>query len=136
MFSMGLSNKEVVDLTTSCFGKSYSPQNISAISSVITEVVDEFKARPLNKKYTSIFIDATYVPIRFKKSYEKKALHLLVGITEDGYQDVLSYQLGFTENQTIWSDTFKTEVIEDVSNLFKLTTLEASSAERERILLK
>lgn len=118
------------------------------------------------------------------------ALHLMVGINEQGYQDILGYTIGFSENQTLWEEALsdikargvdevdlfisdgvvgidntimkiypkaklqlctvhilrglknkvkvgdKNAVIEDVSNLFKLTSKETYSLEMNRILTK
>ena len=104
LFKLGLSNKEIVDFANNVYGNTYSPQNISNITSVITEVVNEFKSRTIREKYFALFIDATYIPIKFDGSYEKQALYLVSGITTDGYQEIIGYTIGFTENSTLWDE--------------------------------
>ena len=190
LFSLGNSNKEVTDFLSQVFGDKYSPQNISNITKVFSEVVEEFKSRKLKEKYIAIYIDATYVPIQFDNKYDKQALHLLVGINEDGYQDIVGYVVGFSENQTLWEEALqdiqnrgvkevdlfisdgvvgidntirriypsakvqlctvhvlrnlknkikvgdKKEVIEDILNLFRLTSKESIDPEKARILEK
>ncbi len=109
LFKLGLSNKEVVEFMNSVYGNSYSPQNISKITEVLLEIVDEFKTRQIREKYFAIFIDATYIPIRFDGTYEKQALYIVCGITHDGYQEIIGYTIGFSENTTLWS-----ELLEDL----------------------
>lgn len=98
LFSMGNSNSQVVEFCDKVFGTSYSPQHISTIVEVMEEVVLTFKKRLIEEEYFAIFIDATYVPIRFANTYEKQAIHLVVGINKRGYQDILGYVIGFNES--------------------------------------
>ena len=111
LFSSGSSNAEVVEFLSEVFDTTYTPQNISKVVEVLSEVVAEFKSRPLDSEYIAIYIDATYIPIQFDSKYEKQALHLLVGINSEGYQDILGYNIGFSENQTLWAET-----LEDIQN--------------------
>lgn len=104
LFTKGLSNKEVVDFVDNIYGKKYSRQTISLISEVTNEVVEKFKQRKLKKRYSAVFIDVTYVPIKFGNKFEKQAVHLVVGINEQGYQEILAFSIGFTENTAHWSD--------------------------------
>ena len=104
LFTKGLSNKEIVDFVDDVYGKKYSRQTISLISEVTNEVVKQFKQKKLKKEYKAIFMDATYVPIKFGNKFEKQALHLVVGINEHGYQEILGFSIGFTENTAHWAD--------------------------------
>lgn len=104
LFKLGLSNKEIVSFIENVYGSTYSPQNISNITEVISEVVDDFKSRAINKEYFALFIDATYIPIRFDRVYSKQAIYLICGITHDGYQEVLGYTVGHSENTTLWDE--------------------------------
>ncbi len=89
LFKLGLSNKEFVEFMNSVYGNSYSSQNISKITKVLLEIVGEFKTRPIREKYFAIFIDATYIPIRFGGTYEKQALYIVCSVTTDGYQEII-----------------------------------------------
>ncbi len=104
LFALGNSNAEVVKFCDTVFGASYSRQTISNIVEVLDEVVDEFNSRAIQSKYFALFIDATYIPIRFNGQFDKQAIHLVVGITEDGFQEILGYKIGFTENTTMWDE--------------------------------
>lgn len=111
LFELGLSNKQIVTFVEDTYGASYSRQTVSLITEVINDTVVEFKSRVLSKRYVALFIDATYVPIRFENKFEKQALHLIVGINELGLQEVIGYVIGFTENNALW-----TEILEDIKS--------------------
>lgn len=111
LFKLGLSNKEVVSFMNNVYGDKYTSQNISNITSVLMEVVDEFKTRAIKKEYFALFIDATYIPVRFNNEYSKEAVYLVCGITSDGYQEIIGYTIGFSENPTLWS-----ELLEDLKS--------------------
>ncbi len=104
LFALGNSNTEIVKFCDNVFGASYSRQTISNIVEVLDDVVTKFNSRPIKSKYFALFIDATYIPIRFNGQYEKQAIHLIVGITEDGFQDILGYKIGFSENTAMWDE--------------------------------
>lgn len=109
LFEMGMSNKQIINFVDDMYGSSYSKQTVSLITEVINDTVIEFKNRALSKRYVAIFIDATYVPIRFENKFEKQALHLVVGINALGLQEVLGYVIGFNENNEQWA-----EILDDI----------------------
>jgi transposase-like protein len=104
LFSLGNSNSEVVKFVDNVFGSSYSPQTVSNIVAVLDEVVQEFNSRKLKKSYFCIFMDATYIPVRFDGSYEKHAVYIMVGVDQAGYQEIIGYKVGFSETCTLWEE--------------------------------
>ncbi len=96
----------MVKFCDNVFGKQYSRQTISNIVEVLDEIVDEFNRRRIEKHYFALFIAATYIPIKFNSQYNKQSVYLVVGITEDGYQEVLGYTIGFSENKELWQELF------------------------------
>lgn len=104
LFALGNSNREVINFVDNVYGASYSRQTISNIVEVLDEVVAEFNTRVISSNYLAIFMDATYIPIRFNNTYDKQAIYLVCGITEDGYQEILGYTIGFSENLTLWEE--------------------------------
>ncbi len=104
LFALGNSNSEVVKFCDNVFGKQYSRQTTSNIVEALDEVVDEFNRRRISKHYFALFMDATYIPIKFNSQYNKQSVYLVVGITEDGYQEILGYSIGFSENKDMWQE--------------------------------
>lgn len=42
--------------------------------------------------------------MKFENSYEKQALHLLVGLNQEGYQEIIRYTIGFKETTILWQE--------------------------------
>jgi putative transposase len=55
----------------------------------------------LSKRYAVIYLDATYLPVRRDK-VTKEALYFALGITPEGYKEILSYSLLPTESAHNW----------------------------------
>lgn len=104
LFAMGNSNAEVVKFVDKVFGCSYKPQTISTIVEVLDEIVQEFNSRTIKSSYFAIFMDATYIPIRFDGTYSKQAVHIMVGVDQEGYQEILGYTIGHTESSILWEE--------------------------------
>ena len=104
LFQFGLSHNDVCSFIDQIYGVKYSRQTISTMTKVCDQAVMEFNQIKLNNNYIALFLDATYIPIKFDKSYELQALHLVVGINTLGYQEILSYTIGYRENLTLWAE--------------------------------
>ena len=74
------------------YGHAYTPQTISNISKAVEVHVEQFHNRPLSKRYIVIYGDATSMNVR-RGTVAKEMVHILVGITSEGYKEVLDYQL-------------------------------------------
>lgn len=74
------------------------------MTKVTSEMVTHFKTRDLDNEYIALFLDATYIPVRFENSFEKTAVHLIVGINKEGYQEIIGYVLGFKETGYLWEE--------------------------------
>ncbi|MGL4948817.1 MAG: IS256 family transposase [Anaeroplasmataceae bacterium] len=109
LFQLGLSHNDICIFIDNIYNVKYSRQSISTMTIVANEVVMEFKARDLSNKYIALFLDATYIPIRFDNKYELQGVHLVVGINEYGFQEIVSYSIGYRESIELWS-----EVLDDL----------------------
>lgn len=81
LFNKGVTMSEIADLIEKMYEHHYTPQTMSNMTKVLTEEVNAFKAIALNDKYVSIFMDATYIPLKRQKKpftlpleYEKMVL--------------------------------------------------------------
>lgn len=104
LYQLGLSTTDVSEYIDDIYGVSYSKQSISSITKVTSDIVKLFKERKLDTRYIAIYLDATYIPVKFDNTFEKQAIHLIVGINQEGYQEILGYAIGFVETGTLWAD--------------------------------
>ena len=73
------------------YGHCYTPATISKIAADVSDQVEQFHKRPVAKRYAVIFCDAMYVNLR-RDSVAKESIHVLLGITPEGYKDFVTRQ--------------------------------------------
>lgn len=110
LFQKGITMSEIADLIEKMYGHHYTPQTMSNMTKVFTEEVSAFKKRKLNSRYAVIYLDATYIPLK-RKTVEKEAIHIAVGIRPDGTKEVLGYAIAPNESTVTWK-----EILEDLSD--------------------
>lgn len=92
LYRKGITTSEIADLIEKMYGSCYTPQTMSNITKSTDELVKRFHKRPLSARYNVVYADATYVSVR-RDSVAKEALHILIGINEEGYKEILDYAL-------------------------------------------
>lgn len=92
LYSKGITTSEIADLIEKMYGHAYTPQTVSSITQAVETSVSAFHQRALSKRYIAVYGDATYLNVR-RDSVSKEALHILIGITPEGYKEVLDYRI-------------------------------------------
>jgi len=110
MFQKGMSSRDIGDVIGKMYGHYYSPTTISNMTKVVDELVDSFKKRPLAARYTCVFLDATVIPIR-RKSVEREAIYIAIGIRENGTKEIMGYTVAPTESAYVWG-----ELLDDIKH--------------------
>lgn len=106
MYSKGITTAEIAEIIERMYGQYYTPATISNITKATSELVHEFHSRPLNKRYTVIYGDATYISVR-RDTVQKEALHILMGITSEGNKEILDYRLFPSESSENYREMLK-----------------------------
>ena len=110
LYSKGITTAEIADLIEKMYGHAYTPATISNMTKIVEENVNQFHERPLHKRYAVIFCDATYLNVR-RDSVSKEALHILLGITPEGYKEIISFRLYPSES----SENYR-EMLRDIKD--------------------
>jgi putative transposase len=79
-----------------------SPDLISKITDAVLEEVREWQARPLDRVYPVIFLDAIVCKVRTEGVVRNKAAHLAVGVDIEGRKEVLGIWVETTEGAKFW----------------------------------
>ena len=98
------------------YGAHYTPQTISNITQMVHVQVANYHQRKLNARYAVIYCDATYLSVR-RDGVAKEALHVLLGITPEGYKEILDYRLFPSESSENYREMFndiKTRGVQEV----------------------
>ncbi|WP_154826124.1 IS256 family transposase [Kallipyga gabonensis] len=96
LYRKGISTRKISDLIEKMYGHYYSAQTISNMSQIVEEEIALYKQRPVKRRYTALFRDATFINVR-RDTVAKEALHVIIGIDELGYKEVLSFEVYPTE---------------------------------------
>ena len=92
LYRKGITTPEIAELIERMYRSYYTPQAISNITKTTNELVKKFHERKLSKRYSVVYTDATYIAVR-RDSVAKEALHVLIGINQEGYKEILDYAL-------------------------------------------
>lgn len=103
MYQKGFSTRELGSFIERILGKSYSPATISNITDVLVEDIKEWQQRPLQKRYTVLYLDGTYLKLR-RQDVDSEVVYVVVGITEDGFKEIVGFYVGGKESALGWKE--------------------------------
>ncbi|MFS0723159.1 IS256 family transposase [Paenibacillus sp. 1P07SE] len=106
MYKGGMSTREVAKFIESMFGTHYSPTTISNITQTVMEDIEAWQNRPLEKRYSVIYLDGLYVKLK-RNSVSSEAVYLAMGIDERGIREILGFYVGGHESSNGWREVLK-----------------------------
>lgn len=102
----GVSTRKIKMVTEELCGKSFSKSTISSLCQQLDPIVEAFRNRPLDKHYPFVVVDAIYIKVRENGRVRSKGLLIAKGINEDGYREILGFQLADSESKSSWGEFF------------------------------
>ena len=106
MYKGGMSTRDIAKFIEGMFGTQYSPTTISNITSTVLEDIQEWQQRPLEKRYSVIYLDGIYIKLK-RSTVSSEVIYLAMGINEDGYRQILGFYVGGKESANGWRDVLK-----------------------------
>lgn len=97
MYKGGMSTRDIAQFIEKMYGTKYSPTTITNITNVVLEDVDNWHNRPLQKRYSVIYMDGMYVPLK-RDTVEHESLYVVMGIDTQGHRSILGYYVGGQES--------------------------------------
>ena len=64
LYQTGVTTREIANLIEQMFGHYYSPATVSNITQLTQENVTAFHERKLQERYSIVYLDGTYLPLR------------------------------------------------------------------------
>lgn len=107
MVLQGVSTRKVTQITQELCGTRFSKSTVSELCKGLDEAVQAFRNRPLEKRYPFIMVDAMYLKVREDGRVQSKALMMAIGVNEEGYREVLGFDLWDTETELGWKGFFE-----------------------------
>jgi len=102
LYSRGLSTREIQQHLEEIYGVEVTA---GLISSVTDEVLDEVKTwqnRQLDAVYPIMYLDAIQFKVRDNGHVKNKAIYLAIGVTIEGFKEVLGLWIAQTEGAKFW----------------------------------
>lgn len=103
MYQSGMSTREIGKFIEKILGSSYSATTISNITDVALEDIRNWHQRPLNKRYSVLYLDGMYINLR-RGVVEKEVIYFVLGVTEEGYREILGFYVGGKESAFGWRE--------------------------------
>ena len=108
MYLNGVSTRKVTNIVEELCGHSVSRSHVSNLAADLDKKLTVWRNRKLTKQYPYLVVDARYERIRTLEGVLSKAVMIVIGISEDGHREILSIDIGDSENETDWGHIFKT----------------------------
>ena len=106
MYLAGVSVRRVEDITEALWGTKVSPGTISNLNKKAYENIEKWRNRPLTGKYPYLYVDGIFLKRCWGGEYENASVLIAIGVTEDGYREVLGAAEGLKEDLESWKNFF------------------------------
>lgn len=102
LYSRDLSTRDIHDQLQDLYGIELSAEMVSKITDKIIPEIKEWQSRPLNPLYAFVFMDCIHYKVRKDGRILNRAAYVVLGVTLDGYKDILSITVGANETSKFW----------------------------------
>jgi transposase-like protein len=104
MVLQGVSSRRVKKITTELCGREFSRQTVSNLTQRLDEQVQAWAKRPLEEEYPFLLADAMQLNIRHHEAVRSAMALIVVGISEDGYREILGLKIALRETAESWKE--------------------------------
>jgi transposase-like protein len=107
MVLQGVSTRRVKKITTELCGREFSRQTVSNLTQRLDEQVQAWAERPLEEEYPFLLADAMQLKIRRNGAVRSAMALIVVGISEEGYREILGFKIALRETAESWRELLK-----------------------------
>ena len=107
MYIQGVSTRKVTHIVQELCGVEISRSQVSNLAGELDENLTLWRQRRLEKVYPYLVVDARYEKIRTSAGVVSKAVMIVVGVSGCGHREILSIQIGDSENEVDWGSIFQ-----------------------------
>jgi len=102
LYARGMGTRDIHDQLNGLYGIGMSAEMVSQITDKILPQVKEWQSRPLNPAYPFVFMDCIHYKAREDGRILSRAAYVVLGVTTDGYKEILSITAGANESSKFW----------------------------------
>ena len=106
MYLAGVSVRRIEDISEALWGTRVSTGTISNLNKKVYGNIEEWRNRPLRDEYPYVYVDGIYLKRCWGQEYENVSILVAVGVSSDGYREILGAAEGLKEDLDSWKDFF------------------------------
>jgi len=107
MYLAGVSVRRVEDITEALWGTKVSPGTISNLNKKAYENIEKWRNRPLTgQAYPYVYVDGIFLKRCWGEEFENISILVAIGVTDDGYREILGAAEGLKEDLESWKEFF------------------------------
>lgn len=103
MYLAGVSVRRVEDITEALWGTRVSPGTVSNLNKKIYAKIDEWRHRRIESDHPYVFLDGIVMKRTWAGEVRNVSLLVAIGVTADGYREILGIVEGPKEDKAGWS---------------------------------
>jgi len=107
MVLQGVSTRRVKKITTELCGREFSRQTTGNLTERLDEQVQAWADRPLEQEYPFLLADAMQLKVRRQGAVRSTTAMIVVGISEEGYREILGFKIALRETGESWKELFE-----------------------------
>jgi transposase-like protein len=101
MYVQGVSTRKVQKITEELCGFQISSTQVSNLSKLLDEELEQFRNRPLGR-YKYVYLDALYEKVRHQGLVRDWAVLIATGVNEDGKREIIGISTSLSEAEVHW----------------------------------
>lgn len=117
MYAKGMTLRDINSHLEEIYGVEISPTQLSEITDKVLPLVTEWQARPLDRVYPIVYLDAIHYKVKDDSRIVSKAAYVCLGINQEGHKDLLGMWIGENEGAKFWlsvCNDLKNRGVEDI----------------------
>lgn len=117
LYAKGLSVADIEEELYELYGYRLSTSAISVITNRVSQEVTEWQNRPLESVYCVVWMDGIVFKVRTNGKVINRTVYLAVGLSKNGYKELLGMWLGENESSAFWQGVLtdlKARGVEDI----------------------
>ena len=108
MYLSGISTRKIACVTDALSRVKIGKDAVSRISARLEEEQSDWRKRPLGEKaYPYLYLDATYLKVRWGARVTSMALLACVGVDEEGFREVLAVEVAGSEKEAAYASLLR-----------------------------
>ena len=102
MYAKGMTTRQISETLDDIYGFEASEGFISDVTDKIMPQIEDWQNLPLSEIYPVLYIDAIHYSVRDNGVIRKLVAYVILGISQDGYKEVFTIEIGEKESAKYW----------------------------------